>query len=309
VVVNFNGGDDLPRCLEALSAQTVPVEVVLVDCASTDGSRRLALGPPSGVVGVPLPGNVGFAGGCAEGLDRVEEGVEVIGFFNPDCFPQREFFAACVDRLREDSRAGGVAARLLREDGQRLDSCGQVLSGVLLRVRDRGYDRLAAGAFTSAQPVLSACGAAMVYRRGALRAAAVDGEIFPRDWFAYWEDVDLGWRVGNAGLSVVYEPRAVAVHRRGGTASPGRGRMIFRRSPELVACILVNRWAALLRNLDARDLWPRLPALLPVELGVLALVLARRPRALAAVRSAWPRVSRAARQRGGVRRRRLAELQ
>ena len=70
VVVNFNGGADLPACLAALKAQTVPVDVVLVDCASTDGTRALAEQPRPGVRGLPLPENVGYAGGCAAGLDR-----------------------------------------------------------------------------------------------------------------------------------------------------------------------------------------------------------------------------------------------
>ena len=73
VVVNFNGGGDLERCLAALAAQTERVDVVLVDCASTDGSRALAERPPAGVVGVPLADNRGYAGGCNAGLAAAGE--------------------------------------------------------------------------------------------------------------------------------------------------------------------------------------------------------------------------------------------
>ena len=308
VVVNFNGGDDLPACLDALRAQTVPVEVVLVDCASSDGSRALAERPPAGVRGLPLPANAGYAGGCAAGLAVLDPAVEAIGFFNPDCFPAQGFFAACADLLARRPEVGGVAPRLERPGGELLDSCGQVLTPLLLRVRDRGYGGPAAGRLAEPATVLAACGAAMVYRRAALAAAAVDGEVFPSDYFAFWEDLDLGWRVSAAGWPVVYEPRALAVHRRGATARPGRGRLIFRRPPALAAAVIANRWATLVRNLHPVDFWLRLPLLLPGEVAMVGLVLLRHPKVLGALRAVWPRVRRAASQRRLVRRRPLAEL-
>jgi len=308
VVVSFNGGADLPACLAALKAQTVPVDIVLVDCASTDGTRALAERPPPGVRGLPLPENVGYAGGCAAGLSLLEPSVEVIGFFNPDCFPAAEYFATCEELLAREPGVGGVAGRLLRPGGATLDSCGQVLTPFLLRVRDRGYGAPASGAFETRNRVLAACGAGMVYRRAALAAAAVEGEVFPSDFFAFWEDLDLGWRVSNAGWHVIYEPRAIATHRRGATAAPGAGRLIFRRPTTLAAGMLANRWATLLRNLHPVDFLLRLPVLLPGEVMMLSVLVLRRPGLLPALRAALPRVRRAARQRRLLRRRRLGEL-
>ncbi len=308
VVVNFNGGEDLPLCLAALRAQTVTVEVVLVDCASGDGTRALAERPPTGVRGLPLAENAGYAGGCAAGLEALDPAAEVVGFFNPDCVPAPEFFAVCLDVFARRPEAGGVAARLERPGGEVLDSCGQVLTPLLLRVRDRGYDGPAVGRFAEPATVLAACGAAMVYRRAALAAAAVAGEVFPADYFAFWEDLDLGWRVSAAGWPVVYEPRAVATHRRGATAEPGAGRLIFRRTPELAAAVIANRWATLVRNLHPVDFWLRLPVLLPGEVAMLIWVLLRRPRVLGRLRAALPRVRRAAAQRRLIRRRPLAGL-
>jgi len=308
VVINFNGGADLPVCLAALRGQTIPVEVVLVDCASTDGTRALAERPPDGVRGVPLAENLGYAGGCAAGLVHLDPSVEVIGFFNPDCFPASGFFAVCTEVLVQEPTVGGVAGRLLRPGGATLDSCGQMLTPFLLRVRDRGYGTAAEGAFETRARVLSACGAGMVYRRSALGAAAVEGDVFPGDFFAFWEDLDLGWRVNNAGWRVMYEPRALAIHRRGATATPGGGRLIFRRTPELAAGILANRWATLLRNLHPVDFFLRLPVLLTGEVVVLTVLVLRQPGFLPALRRALPRVRRAARQRPLLPRRRLAEL-
>jgi GT2 family glycosyltransferase len=308
VVVNFNGGDDLLHCLRTLLAQTVALEIVLIDCASTDASRLVAVHPPAGVIGVPLPANLGFAGGCGAGLGRLGRDVDAVGFFNPDCFPEPDYFARCLELLAARPDAGGVAGRLLRPDGDRLDSCGQVLTRGLLRVRDRGYGEHAAGAYTAPAAVLAACGAAMVYRRKALEQAAVAGEVFPSDYFSFWEDLDLGWRVNNRGWRVLYEPAAVAVHRRAATAAPGSGRLTFRRPPPLAACILANRWATLARNLHPVDFVLRLPLLLGGDAVMLFLVVARRPAVLPALWHALPRVRRAWQQRSELPRRRLAEL-
>lgn len=307
VVINHNGGDDLPRCLRSLGAQTVPVDVVLVDCASTDGSRALAERPPGGVRSVPLAENRGYTGGANAGLAVLDAEIDVVGFFNPDCFPEPGFFAAALARLATPE-VGGVAGRLVRPGGQVLDSCGQVLTFWLLRVRDRGYGEPAAGAYLQPAQVVAACGAGMVYRRQALAAVAVEGRVFPDEFFAFWEDLDLGWRVRAAGWRVVYEPSAVAVHRRGGTAEPGSGRMLFRRPPTVAAGIVVNRWATWLRNLEAVDFWPRVPVLLPADALLLVVACCRRPAVLPALFRALPRLGVAWRQRPLVRRRRLKEL-
>ncbi len=308
IVINHNGGDDLLRCLDALRAQTVPVDVTVVDCASGDGSRALAVAPPPGVTGIPLDANLGYTGGANAGLAAAAPDADPVGFFNPDCFPAPDLFETCAGVLARRPDAAAVAPRLLRPGGAALDSCGQVLTPGLLRVRDRGFGAASEGAYTAAEPVLSACGAGMVWRRRALDDVAVDGAVFPAEFGSFWEDVDLGWRAGNGGWTVLYHPAATAVHRRGGSAAPGSGRMIFRRPPQVVADILVNRWATLLRNLHAVDFVLRLPLLLAADVAMVTVVCCRRPRSVPALIRALPRLSLAFAQRARLPRRRLGEL-
>ena len=148
----------------------------------------------------------------------------------------------------------------------------------------------------------------MVYRKVALEAVAVDGRVLPDEFFSFWEDLDLGWRVNNAGWRLRYEPGAVAVHRRAATASPGTGRLVFRRSPRLAACILANRWATFARNLHMVDFLLRLPLLLPLEVLMVLTVVARRPAVLPPLVAAAGRLWLAIRQRGSLPQRRLREL-
>ncbi len=231
VVVNFNGGDDLARLpgrpAGADGAGRGRARGLRLDrrhaCRSPSGRRR-ACG------GVPLAENVGYAGGCAAGLAALDAGVEVIGFFNPDCAPAAEFFAVCLDVLARAPRrrrrggapraAGGRGARLLRPGAD---------AAAAARARPRATAAPAAGRFAEPATVLAACGAAMVYRRAALAAAAVAGEVFPADFFAFWEDLDLGWRVSAAGW-----PRRLRAARRG-DPPPRRDRRARRGAADLPA--------------------------------------------------------------------------
>lgn len=308
IVINHNGGEDLASCLQSLLAQTVPVEVLLVDCASTDVSRRWVETPPAGVRVVSLPENRGYTGGANAGLAALAADVHVVGFFNPDCFPRPDFFAVCLEVLEKHPEVGGVAPRLLREGETTLDSCGQVLSPWVLMVHDRGYGELAAGRFLASEKVLAACGAGMVYRREALERVRVAGEVFPSEFFAFWEDLDLGWRVSACGYHVLYEPRAVAVHRRGATAREGKGRLLFRRPPQLAAGYLLNRWATLVRNLHFGDAWWRLPLLVAWDMAMVTALVVRKPAVLFSLRALPRRLALAFHHRRFLPQKRLREL-
>lgn len=308
IVINHNGGEDLGLCLQSLLGQTVPVEVLLVDCASTDVSRRWVETPPPGVRVLALPENRGYTGGANAGLAALAADGHVVGFFNPDCFPRPDFFAVCLEVFQKSSQVGGVAPRLLRPGESTLDSCGQVLSPWVLMVRDRGYGEPAFGRFLSPEKVLAACGAGMVYRREALERVRVAGEVFPPEFFAFWEDLDLGWRVSACGYHVVYEPRAVAVHRRGATAQEGRGRLLFRRSPALAAGYLLNRWATLVRNLHIADAWWRLPLLVAWDMAMAAALVVRKPAVVSSLRAFPHRLALAFHQRRLLPQKRLREL-
>ncbi len=308
IVINHNGGEDLGRCLAALAAQELPVRVLLVDNASNDASRRWVEKPPRGVEVLALAKNWGYTGAANAGLAACAGEAEVVGFFNPDCFPQPDFFRLCVTVLEQQPEVGGVAPRLVRPEGVRLDSAGQVLSPWVLMVRDRGYGEKAEGAYMQPGKVLAACGAGMVFRWHALEAVRVEGQVFPQEYFAFWEDVDLGWRLANAGWAVWYEPRAVAIHRRAGSASPGGGRLLFRRPAPVAAGVLLNRWATLLRNLHPADFCWRLPLLLVWDAGMVGALLLRKPQSWRYLRRAPRRLAQALRQRRHLQQRRLREL-
>jgi hypothetical protein len=121
-----------------------------------------------------------------------------------------------VERLLEHMRPGVAAAgaRLVSWDGLRIDvdGGGAAFTG---HGHPVGHGTPVAGRSAVAKPVLFASGAAVLVRREDFWA--VGG--FDETYFAYYEDVDLGWRLTLSGRDVVHVPTAVVRHRGGGSAS------------------------------------------------------------------------------------------
>lgn len=213
VVVNYNSGAYLARCMTALAAQTVaPERVVVVDNASSDDSAvQLAVDWP-GVELVNAGGNLGFAAANNLAVHSLGD-IEWVALLNPDAFPEPGWLAALARATREHPDCGFFASRLLAADGgDTIDGTGDVyhVSGLVWR-RDHG--RRSAETRPAAGEVFAACAAAALYRRDAF--LGVGG--FDERFFCYLEDVDLAFRLRLAGYAGRYVPDAVATHVGSGT--------------------------------------------------------------------------------------------
>src|ERR1035441_10765213 len=94
VIVNFNAGENLRRCMAAVFAQTqTDFEVKIVDNASTDGSLRYVPDDHRFLI-IHAGGNVGFAAGCNIGARDCA--APFVVFLNPDAFPESGWLAALV---------------------------------------------------------------------------------------------------------------------------------------------------------------------------------------------------------------------
>ncbi len=228
-IVTYDSAPDLPACLAAVAAQDHrPLELVIVDCASTDDSLDVARdtetpGVPRQVVG--LGRNLGFSGGMnrAFGLTTAP----YLLTLNADAVAEPAYVRRLLERLRRTPRAGAVTGRLVRPEApgsgdvatarqrgaRRLDACGIVLTRAW-RHLDRGSDEIDRGQYGEPCEVFGATGAATLYSRAALEDVAVDGDVFDPAFHSYREDAELCFRFQERGWRVIYEPRAVAEHRR-----------------------------------------------------------------------------------------------
>jgi len=309
VVVSFNSAAELAECLGALLAAEGVASVVVVDNASSDDSVAVArrCGDPRLVV-LEVGRNTGFAGGCNRGLAALPSELEVVAMLNPDVRVSPDCLARAAAHLSRESEVAAVAPRLMRADGRTVDSVGQVLKGLVLEVRDRGYGGTMGPELAAPRAVLAACGALAVFRRQALAAVAGPEGPWAEHFFCFWEDLELGWRLNNHGFSVVALPEAVATHHRGAGASAGSGPLRWRRPPELEANIITNRWLTLVRHLHLLDLVARLPLLLAWDVLAMAAGVVRRPVLGMLVLKRLPLVAREIGWRRRHRRRRLRDL-
>ncbi len=207
IIPNWNGAAHLPTCLRALMAQTYqPLEVLLVDNASTDASLALVARNYPAVRLLPQTRNLGFTGACNAGL-RAGQG-EVLILLNNDTEAAPDWLAEVMAAFARYPQAGSVASKMLLFD--RRDTLHA--AGDLFRrdgtpgnrgVWQRDTDQYAEG------PVFSANGGSAAYRRALLD----DIGLLDDGFYFSLEDVDLGWRAQLRGWPCIYAPRAVVYHK------------------------------------------------------------------------------------------------
>jgi hypothetical protein len=157
-----------------------------------------------------------------------------------------------VDALR-DGNAAAAGSCMLDWDGARIDFGGAAMN-FHGHGSNRGWGRpYVAGTPGDPEPALFACGGAMAVDRKRFLAAGG----FDPEYFAYFEDVDLGWRLWVLGERVLYVPAAFAYHRHHGSGmDPARWRLLLER----------NALATLFKNYDE----PNLEVVLPAARALLA---------------------------------------
>jgi GT2 family glycosyltransferase len=226
-IVIHKDAHDLPGCFAALAGVTHrPLEVIVADCASRDGGPEVARREAARLRDVPvqvveLGENLGFAGGMNAAFARTDAPfvmtLNADAHLGPDYITRLLASAEANTEAHPGLRVGGLTGRLVRfaeEGGHRLlDACGMYLTPNW-RHLDRGSGEVDHGQWNRTERVFGATGAAALFRREALLDVAVDGEIFDPRFHTYREDAELCFRLQERGWAVLYEPSAVAEHRR-----------------------------------------------------------------------------------------------
>lgn len=207
IIVNYNAGDMLGRCLAALERQTFrDFSVIVVDNASTDGSAEGIESRHPGVKLLRAGGNIGFAAGNNLGI-RHAAGAEWVLLLNPDAYAAPDCLERFVGAARQGTHDFFGCLMRLADTPDFLDGTGDMYhtSGVAWR-RDHGV-ALRAGTQAPGE-IFAPCAAAALYRRADLEA--VGG--FDERYFCYFEDIDLAFRLRLRGLRCGYVPEAVVDH-------------------------------------------------------------------------------------------------
>ena len=207
VIVNYNSAAYLDGCLNALhKIGSPPKEIILIDNASSDDSLAdLAAWPQ--VVVEASPRNLGFAGGANRGVARSEAPLVVV--LNPDVELDSGYGAALLRVFADNPALGAAGAKLRYPDSDLLQHAGADIDPFHFGGQHRGYREPDRGQWDTPADVNYVIGAAIALRREAFDKL---GGFDERFWPAYFEDVDLCWRLRDAGWQVRYQPELTGVH-------------------------------------------------------------------------------------------------
>lgn len=277
VVVSWNSGEVLPRCLAHLQATEWPagdLELVVVDNASTDGSAEGWERRYPGVELRQTGRNAGFGAAVNVALADLE-GVDAVALVNPDAFVDPGWLAPLAEALESADRVGAACPKILLDapDGHGrpvINNAGNVL-GPTWEIHDRGYGEVDRGQYDEPTDVWGWCGGGVLLRRAYLEEVG----RFDERLFLYAEDADLSWRGRKRGWRYRYVPTSTVrhVHR----ASSGQA-----RTPLLDHLNRRNRLVVVTRHGGPRGAavaWARaLGGIVVAALGeVLVPLVARRP--------------------------------
>ncbi|WP_181433506.1 glycosyltransferase family 2 protein [Curtobacterium sp. MCPF17_031] len=255
VTVSYNSGDVLPAFLASVPAASAgAVPVVVADNDSTDADALRAVTEAAGARFLAVGENRGYGGAVNRAVATLGPEIRWVLVSNPDVVLEPGALDRLLATAEADPGIGAAGPRLLEPTGEVYPSARLVPSlrtglghAVFANVwpgnpwtrryrQDGEHDGRRDAGWLS--------GACVLVRRDVLDRLGG----FDEGYFMYFEDVDLGWRIGRLGLRNVYEPAATATHI-GGTATQGSSERMRRAHHE-------SAYRFLARKYPAWWLWP-----------------------------------------------------
>jgi GT2 family glycosyltransferase len=214
IIANWNGERFLKKCLSSIRAQGFKdFEVILVDNGSVDDSLKLVREGFPEVKVIRNAENLGFAAANNQGIRAA--GGKYILTLNNDTELVPTFLARMADAVKTSGETTGMwAAKILSSESRGIiDSVGGLLIYPDGLAKGRGRLERDSGQYDVPEEVFIPSACAGFYSKKMLDEVG----LFDEDFFAYCEDVDLGFRARLAGWKTRNVPAAVVYHYYSGT--------------------------------------------------------------------------------------------
>lgn len=231
VILNYNGKNHLRNFLPSVEKTTYPNATIYVaDNGSTDDSIAFLQKEYAHLNIIQMPDNQGFAGGYNEALSTIEGKEDFYVLLNSDVEVTPNWLEPIVNLMSKDATIAACQPKILAfknkanfehagAAGGWIDSYGYPFC------RGRIFEKTEKdnGQYDTTSEVFWATGAAMVVR----------GDLYHRfegldaDFFAHMEEIDLCWRLKNAGYKIMACPASVVYHVGGGTLDYHNPRKLF----------------------------------------------------------------------------------
>ena len=213
VIPNYNGMKYIGNCLASLYENSlVEFDVIVVDNASNDGSLAYIREKFPQVKVICNEKNEGFSVAVNQGIKASR--TEYVILLNNDTCADRNFVVELEKAMEKDEAVFSAGAKhISMKDMESLDDAGDyycALGWAFARGKGKKAQK-----FTKSCPVFASCAGAAIYRKSILDKIG----LFDEAHFAYFEDIDIGYRARINGYKNVFVPTAVVYH--AGSATSG----------------------------------------------------------------------------------------
>lgn len=210
VTPNYNGKDFLYAYFESLIKNSNEIgEVIIVDNGSTDGSQEFIRNYREKVdfpiVLIENSQNLGFAEAVNQGISKARH--DYVFSLNNDTVVEKSAILELLNLLNTDERIFSASSKMVQFNNHELiDDAGDDYT-LLAYTKKRGNNQNL-NKFIEVSEVFSSCAGAALYRKDLLEELGG----FDSEFFAYMEDVDLGYRARINGYKNLFCPNAVVYH-------------------------------------------------------------------------------------------------
>jgi len=194
----------LPELFKSFKALEYPeeqFEVIFFDNGSVDNSLEVVRREYSRARIISNPDNLGFA--APHRIAAAKARGEILAFLNNDMRVDPRWITEGISYLNPEQKIVCSSSKIFTWDGKNIDFGGGSLQ-YLGYAEQYQKDEIKDGA-----PVLFPCGGAMFISRKVF----LEADCFDDDYFAVFEDVDLGWRLWMMGYKVVMASRSIVYHK------------------------------------------------------------------------------------------------
>jgi len=252
VILNYNGKGFLSQFLPGVITHSTGCEIIIADNCSTDDSINFIQNFYPEIQLIQIPNNKGFSAGYNYALAQINAQYYVL--LNSDVEVTPNWISPIIDIMEKDISIAAAQPKILAHHNRNQFEYAGAGGGYIDYLgypfcRGRIFDTLEDdyGQYDDMKQVFWASGACLFIR------SAIYHELggLDDDFFAHMEEIDLCWRINNAGHKVMYNGQSAVYHVGGGTlpkSSPRKTYLNFR-----------NGLSLLFKNYDTVDLLAKLP--------------------------------------------------